>query len=152
MFLYNCGAKWSGRVYKEAQICVTSFLNDLSKLKKKIWGRGRPVKLSFGWTRKCLHERGGGVRLVLMVPKHCSRDKKCSPSMHQVLPKRVQIGVVYFDQRTHAFAWSKTIKNIWKSWKKWKRYFFHDFWMFSIVFDHANAWASMRLLVKIHNR
>ena len=33
----------------------------------------------------------------------------------------------------------------------WKRHFFHDFWMFSIVFDHANSCASMRLLVEIHN-
>ena len=31
-------------------------------------------------------------------------------------------------------------------------YFVHDFWMFSIVFDHANACTSMPWLVKIHNR
>ena len=29
--------------------------------------------------------------------------------------------------------------------------FFHDFRMFLIVFDHANACTSMRLLVEIHN-
>ena len=28
---------------------------------------------------------------------------------------------------------------------------FHDFWMFFIIFDHANAWASMHSLVEIHN-
>ena len=33
----------------------------------------------------------------------------------------------------------------------WKRYFFHDFWMFSIIFDHTNACTSMRSLVEIHN-
>ena len=33
----------------------------------------------------------------------------------------------------------------------WKRYFFHDFRMFSILFDHANACASMHSLVEIHN-
>ena len=38
---------------------------------------------------------------------------------------RYRILVAYFNQRTHAahaFAWLKTIKNIWKWWKK---YFFH---------------------------
>ena len=33
----------------------------------------------------------------------------------------------------------------------WKGYFFHNFQMFFIVLDHANACASMHLLVKIHN-
>ena len=33
----------------------------------------------------------------------------------------------------------------------WKRYFFHDFWMFFIFFNHVNACANMHLLVKIHN-
>ena len=32
-----------------------------------------------------------------------------------------------------------------------QRNFFHNFQMFFIVFDHANACASMRSLVKIHN-
>ena len=32
-----------------------------------------------------------------------------------------------------------------------KRYFFHHFQMFLYVFDHANACASMRSLVKTHN-
>ena len=41
----------------------------------------------------------------------------------------------------HAFAWSKTIKNIQKCVKK----------VFLIVFDHAKACASMHFLVKIHN-
>ena len=33
----------------------------------------------------------------------------------------------------------------------WKRYFFNHFTMFFIVFDHANACASIRSLVEIHN-
>ena len=32
-----------------------------------------------------------------------------------------------------------------------KRYFFHNFLMFLIIFDHVNACASMSLLVEIHN-
>ena len=63
----------------------------------------------------------------------------------------------------HMFAWLKTIENFQKSWKKylshmslscawWKRYFFHHFPMFVIFFDHANACASARSLVEIHNR
>ena len=32
-----------------------------------------------------------------------------------------------------------------------KKLLFYDFWMFSFVFDHANVWASMLSLVKIHN-
>ena len=67
----------------------------------------------------------------------------------------------------HAFTWSKTIKNIQKSWKKsfffmsqpymslsyarWKRYFFYDFGMFLIIFNHVNACTSMRSLVEVHN-
>ena len=34
----------------------------------------------------------------------------------------------------------------------WKKYFFTHFLMFLIIFDNANACASMRSLVKIHNR
>ena len=34
----------------------------------------------------------------------------------------------------------------------WKRYYFHDFQMFFIIFGHANACASMHLLVEIHNK
>ena len=34
---------------------------------------------------------------------------------------------------------------------RWKKYFFHHFQIFYIVFDHANACASMRSLVEIHN-
>ena len=34
----------------------------------------------------------------------------------------------------------------------WKRYFFTHFRVFLIVFDHADACASMRSLVEIHNR
>ena len=33
----------------------------------------------------------------------------------------------------------------------WKKYFFTHFTMILIVFDHANACASMRSLVEIHN-
>ena len=33
----------------------------------------------------------------------------------------------------------------------WKRYFFIHFQVFSIVFDHVNACASMHSLVEIHN-
>ena len=33
----------------------------------------------------------------------------------------------------------------------WKRNFFHNFQLFFVGFDHANACASMRSLVKIHN-
>ena len=33
----------------------------------------------------------------------------------------------------------------------WKRYFFTHFWVFLIVFNHGNAWASMRSLNEIHN-
>ena len=32
-----------------------------------------------------------------------------------------------------------------------KKYLFSHFWMFLIIFDHANACASMRSLVEIHN-
>ena len=35
--------------------------------------------------------------------------------------------------------------------EQWKKYFFGNFQAFFIVFDHVNACASMRLLVKIHN-
>ena len=35
--------------------------------------------------------------------------------------------------------------------KWWKRYFFHHFPMFFIIFNHANACASMCSLVEIHN-
>ena len=34
---------------------------------------------------------------------------------------------------------------------RWKKYFFDNFLMFFIVFDHVNASVSMRSLVEIHN-
>ena len=33
--------------------------------------------------------------------------------------------VVYFDQQTHVFTWSKTMKNIQKSWKKYRFHHAH---------------------------
>ena len=61
----------------------------------------------------------------------------------------------------HAFAWLKTIENIRKLTKNYLFHHVHErlmrgscvhFPIFSIVFDHANACASMRSLVEIHNR
>ena len=37
---------------------------------------------------------------------------------HTEMKKKLLWAVAYFDQRMHAFAWSKTIKNVWKWWKK----------------------------------
>ena len=70
--------------------------------------------------------------------------------------------VVYFDQQMHGRKRSKTLENDEKSTffimrtrgsykAQEEKYFFNHFQIFLVIFDHANACASMRLLVEIHN-
>ena len=76
-------------------------------------------------------------------------------------------GVVYFDKQTHVCACVRMVVKNEKHWKMMKKVPFpscareahvrrmkknDDFRMFFIVFNHVNACATMRLLVKIHNR
>ena len=58
--------------------------------------------------------------------------------------KKVDIIVVYFNQQTHACAWVRMVENDQKYLKMSKK-------VFSVDFNHANACASMRSLVEIHN-